>query len=69
MITEILIQDLPIDQIVSQIKLLNETGVDNIILYKEDDFDLFFEKLRNYVEVLKTIKVKSLISGLNEELR
>ena len=69
MITEILIQDLPIDQIVSQIKLLNETGVDNIILYKEDDFDLFFEKLRNYVEVLKTIKVKSLITGLNEELR
>ena len=69
MITEILIQDLPIDQIVSQIKLLNERGVDNIILYKEDDFDLFFEKLRNYVEVLKTIKVKSLITGLNEELR
>ena len=68
MITEILIQDLPIGQIVNQIKLLNERDIDNLILYKEDDFDLYFENLRNYVEVLKTNKVTSLITGLNHQL-
>jgi len=68
MITEILIQDLPIGQIVNQIKLLNERDIDNLILYKEDDFDLYFENLRNYVEVLKINKVTSLITGLNHQL-
>tara|TARA_B100000287_G_scaffold427529_1_gene477306 strand:+ start:65 stop:1654 length:1590 start_codon:yes stop_codon:yes gene_type:complete len=68
MITEILIEDIPIDQIVNQIKLLDERDIDNLILYKEDDFDEFFEKLRNYVDGLKTIKVTSLITGLNNQL-
>jgi len=68
MITEILIEEIPIDQIVNQIKLLDERDIDNLILYKEDDFDEFFEKLRNYVDGLKTIKVTSLITGLNNQL-